>query len=181
MGTGECVGKFEEMEQERARLVAELSAWTPAQLGFRPAAGTWSAVEVLDHVVLAEAGTTEDMRVSLKTPRVLGDEARPKVAELERALRSKKRFTVPAGAGIEPRAETSFAEVVGRWDAARAELRLMVEGLRDEEVRCGVFCHPFAGWMTMGEVLGHMGDHLYHHEFQLARLRESLASMQEMV
>jgi hypothetical protein len=80
---------------------------------------------------------------------------------------------VPAGAGIEPDAEVSFAEVVERWDAARGVLRVMVSGMSEEQARCGVFDHPFAGWMTMGEVLGHMRDHLYHHQFQLARLREA--------
>jgi hypothetical protein len=179
MGSAECAGVLEEMERERARLLGELGAWTAARLGFRPAEGGWSAVEVLDHIVLAEAGTTEDMRETLKALQVLGDEARPKVAELERALRSEQRFILPTGAGIEPDAGTDFAEVVRRWDVARGELGLMVEGLSDEEARCGVFCHPFAGWMTMGEVLGHMGDHLYHHEFQLERLRENSASLQE--
>ncbi len=172
----ECSRVFEELERERAELMAELGEWPLGRLSFRPEAGAWSAVEVLDHIVLAEAGTTEDMRESLKAPRVLGDEARPMVAALERALRSEERFTVPAGAGIDPDAQTSYAEVVRRWDAARAELRLMIEGLSEEQARCGVFEHPFAGWMTMREVLKHMSDHLYHHQFQLERLRESSAS-----
>ncbi len=172
----ECSRRFEELERERAELLAELGEWPAGRLNCRPEAGAWSAVEVLDHLVLAEAGTTDDMRETLKAPRVLGDEARPMVAALERALRSEKRFTVPAGAGIHPDAGTSYAEVVRRWDAARAALGAMVAGLSEEEARCGVFEHPFAGWMTMREVLGHMADHLYHHQFQLERLRVSSAS-----
>lgn len=171
-----CSRMFEEMERERAELLAELEEWGLVRLGFRPARGEWSAVEVLDHIVLAEAGTTGDMRASLKTPHVLGDEPRPKVAALERALRSEERFTVPAGAGIDPGSETRYADVVRRWEAARAELGLMVAGMSEEDGRCGVFEHPFAGWMTMREVLGHMSDHLYHHRFQLERLRVGSAS-----
>jgi len=175
----ECSRTFEELERERAELMAELGEWPLGRLSFRPGAGMWSAVEVVDHVVRAEAGTIEDVRAGLQTPQVLGDEERPGIAALDRALRSDQCFKVPASAVmIHPDAQTTLAEVAGRWEAARAELRGVLEGLRPEDARCGVFRHPFAGWMTFGELLHHFSGHLYHHQFQLGRLRISSANLQ---
>jgi hypothetical protein len=51
----------------------------------------------------------------------------------------------------------------------------MLESMGPEEVQLGVFEHPYAGWMTVEEVLKHFSDHLYHHKFQLERLRASWA------
>jgi hypothetical protein len=73
----ECSRMFYELERERAELIAELGEWPSGRLGFRPVAGAWSAVEVLDHVVRAEAGTIEDVRAGLRNPHALGDEGRP--------------------------------------------------------------------------------------------------------
>ena len=177
----ECSLMFYELERERAELIAELGEWPSGRLGFRPVAGAWSAVEVLDHVVRAEAGTIEDVRAGLRNPHALGDERRPGIAALDRALRSDQSFKVPAGAEmILPDTQTTLAEVAGRWEAARADLRGVLEGLGPEDVRCGVFHHPFAGWMTVGDVLNHFSGHLYHHQFQLERLRISSANLQVM-
>jgi hypothetical protein len=51
----------------------------------------------------------------------------------------------------------------------------MLESMGPEEVQLGLFEHPYAGWMTVEEVLKHFSDHLYHHQFQLERLRASWA------
>jgi hypothetical protein len=166
----ECSRIFEGLESERAALLAELREWPEERLKFRPAAGAWSAVEVLDHVVGSEAGTIDDVRAGLRHPHTLGDEERPGIATLDRALRSDRSFKVPAG-GIFPDAQTTLDDVAGRWAAARAELRALVEGMAPEDACGGVFEHPFAGWMTVGDVLNHFGAHLYHHQYQLARLR----------
>jgi uncharacterized damage-inducible protein DinB len=176
----ECCRMFEEIERERLELVRELGEWPVERQNFRPAEGAWSAVELVDHVVRVESLTIGDMREGLRRPRVLGEGDRPKIAELERALRSEKRFRVPAGqGGIYPEAQTTWAEVTERWKESRVELRGVVERMGPDEARWGVFEHPFAGWMTVEEVLKHFSDHLYHHQFQLARLRMSWAERME--
>jgi DinB superfamily len=175
----ECARVFEELERERSGLLAELGEWPVGRLSFRPAAGAWSAVEVLDHIVRAEAGTIEDVGEGLRDPHALGDEERPGIAALDKALRSDQSFKVPKDAEvILPDAQTTLAEVAGRWEDARVALRGLLEGLRPGDARCGVFHHPFAGWMTFGEVLNHFSGHLYHHQFQLERLRVSSARLQ---
>ena len=174
----DCSRTFRMLEVQRAELLGEFAAWSPRRLCFRPSPDVWSVVEVLDHIVRAETGTINDVRIGLRNPHVLGKEERPGIAALDRALRSDQRFKVPAGAvAIYPDSQVSLSEVAGRWEQARRELRSLLETLSPSDVQCGIFCHPFAGWMTVADVLDHFSAHLHHHGFQLARLRVSSAGL----
>ena len=46
----------------------EVSGLSPAQLQFRPAPGTWSILEVLDHLVVAEPIYWQDLQKAMKAP-----------------------------------------------------------------------------------------------------------------
>lgn len=167
---------FHDLETQRLALIAEISAWPVARQCFRASPGTWCAVEVLDHIVRAESGTVADVRDGLRHPHPLGTEERPRIAALDRALRSDGTFQVPAtAAAIHPDPSTTLPDVVARWEQSRAELAALLQTLSPAETQCGVFHHPFAGWMTVGDVLDHFAAHLFHHEFQLARLRTASA------
>lgn len=178
MEPGDCSRTFRELEVRRAELMSEFAGWPPSRLRFRPAPGTWSVVEVLDHIVKAESGTVADVRAGLQNPQALGDVERPGIAALDRALRSDQKFTVPASAAsIHPDAQTTFADVASRWEHARAQFRSLLGTLSPKDTHCGVFHHPSAGWMTVADGLDYFAAHLYHHGFQLARLRESSAAL----
>jgi hypothetical protein len=173
-----CSRIFQELETQRKVLLAELTAWPPNRVNFRPAPGAWSAVEVLDHIVRAETGTIADVRKGLQNPHTLGPEERPGIAALNQLLRSDQSFKVPAGAAIHPDTQTTLSDVTDRWEQTRAEVKSLLDHLTPEDSRCGVFNHPFAGWMTFSDVLDHFSAHLYHHGFQLARLRASFPRQQ---
>jgi hypothetical protein len=171
-----CFRIFALLEAQRTETLAELSDWSPDRVSFRPAPGSWSAVEVLDHIVRAETGTIADVRIGLRNPHLLRAEDRPGIAALDRALRSEQTFVVPPGAkAIYPDTQTTLSQVAGRWEQTRGDLERLLHELEPSNARCGVFRHPFAGWMTLAEVLDHFSAHLYHHGFQLARLRVSSA------
>ena len=173
-----CYRVFAKLETQRIETLGELCDWSPRRASFRPAPGSWSATEVLDHIVKAETGTIDNVRVGLRNPHILGTEDRPRIAALDRALRSDQSFRVPPGADtILPDAHITLPEVAHRWVQARVELGRLLQELAPHDTRCGVFCHPFAGWMTFAEVLNHFSAHLYHHGFQLARLRASSADL----
>jgi hypothetical protein len=169
-----CHRAFAEIEIQRRQTVAKLDDWAPHQVSFRPEPGAWCAIEVLDHIVRAESGTITDLKAGLQHPHPLGPEQRTNVAALDRALRSDKRYRIPAGsASIRPEPETTLPEVLSRWEQARKELGRVLTELKPEDAVAGVFQHPFAGWMTFAEVLDHFSAHLYHHSFQLARLESA--------
>jgi hypothetical protein len=163
---------FEDLEKQRVGVLAKLEAWEPERVYFRPQPGAWCAVEVLDHIVRAETETLADVRVGLADARKLSPEHRPGIATLGRALRSEASFRIPAGASsICPDACATLEEVCWRWEVTRRDLGRMLAELDPGMEGCGVFCHPFAGWMTVDDLISHFSDHLFHHEFQIARLR----------
>jgi hypothetical protein len=171
-------GRFERLEAERAAVLEDLATWPAGSVEFRPADGGWTAVEVLDHVVGSGSGTFAGLRAGLERPHRIVPEDERKVEALEQALRSENRFKVPAG-GIHPEQSVTLDEVTGRWAEARQQLRAVLESMREEQVELGVFEHPFAGWMTVDEVIDHCSDHLFHHQLQLERLRAAWASRPE--
>ncbi len=54
------------LEMTESWLAEEVSGLSPAQLQFRPAPGTWSISEVLDHLVVAEPIYWQDLREAIK-------------------------------------------------------------------------------------------------------------------
>ena len=171
----DCSRAFLKLEAEHIEVLAWLGDWPLEALSFRSSTSTWSAGEVLDHIHRAESGTTADVRAGLTRLHLLGNEERPGIAALDRALRSDQTFQVPAGSAIHPDSQTTFSEATTRWQQSRIELRSLLEELTPSNVCCGVFCHPFAGWMTFQEVLEHFSAHLYHHRYQLERLQAKWA------
>jgi hypothetical protein len=170
----DCFRAFDSLETNRTRVLAQLAEWPAVGLNFRPAPGAWSAPEVLDHIVRSEIGITAVMRRGLRSPHAIGEEDRSKLETLYEALRSDRYFQVPAGAeAAHPDPRTTLTEVTSRWQRSRTDLRSFLERLTAADLGCGLFCHPSAGWMTCGDVLEHFSAHLYHHEFQLARLRSA--------
>ena len=56
------------LEMTSAWLIDELSGLSPEQLAFRPAATSWSIMEVLDHLVVVGPIYWQDLQNALKTP-----------------------------------------------------------------------------------------------------------------
>jgi len=56
------------LEMTESWLVEEVSGLAPAQLQFRLAPGTWSILEVLDHLVVAEPIYWQDFQKAMKAP-----------------------------------------------------------------------------------------------------------------
>jgi hypothetical protein len=172
-----CFQAYQNLEAQRSQVLARLAEWEPRCLTYRPSPEAWSAAEVLDHIVRAEVGTVHDLRSGLRHPHNLGSAQRPSIATLSRILRSDKKFQVPGtAASIHPNRQITLPEVTHRWEQARRHLQLVLQRLSPADTGAGVFQHPFAGWMTVQEVLENFGDHLYHHEFQLERLRAACAA-----
>ena len=56
------------LEMTASWLVDEVSGLSPAQLQFRPAPGSWSIMEVIEHLVTAEPIYWQDLRKAMKAP-----------------------------------------------------------------------------------------------------------------
>lgn len=160
------------LEHQKAALIAELAALPPAQRAYRPAPGQWSAVEVLDHLVRVEREILVAARRGVASPQRRGLRDRVGVALLDWLFRSDRRVRVPTSVPqVLPAAGADFATVCGEWGVARAELADFLAALSPQQLGGGIFRHPVAGWMNVGQVLRFFWVHTHHHRFQLDRLR----------
>jgi hypothetical protein len=56
------------LDMTESWLINEVSGLSPAQLAFRPAPGSWTILEVVDHLVVVGSIYWQDLQKALKTP-----------------------------------------------------------------------------------------------------------------
>lgn len=162
------------LEVEKRKFLGAVEGWPGARMRFRPGAGEWSAGEVLDHVVKTEERILGAMKRGVATPHGIGMRDRVGTWFVHRIFRTDRRVKVPgAASSVLPDAEVNLEEVLQRWEATRGEFAGFEEGLSPELARVGLFKHPVAGWMGVGQVREFFLVHMVHHGFQIRRIERA--------
>lgn len=160
------------LEQQRADVLQEISAWSPDHSIYRPAPTAWSAVEVLDHLVRVEREILAATQRGIATPHPRRIRDRVRVAMLDWLFRSDRRVRAPTSVpAILPSSQADLATLRHEWAEVRHDLAQFLALLPHDYPDSGVFKHPVAGWMSIPQVLRFFWVHTHHHRFQLARLR----------
>src|SRR5271167_314412 len=63
--TSRLLRSLSRLEGRTRSLINELCTWTPEQLQFRPSPTSWSALELIEHLMLAERAVLQVMRNSM--------------------------------------------------------------------------------------------------------------------
>ena len=160
---------FDALEARRQALFADLAARPPASLDARPAPTAWSLAEVAQHLWLVERGTVHVMEGRLaKPPLRRGPLNRLGIAAMRFVL-GRIRFKVPIAA-IQPKPGVPLSQVRADWDATRAKLRAMLEGIDETRLHQSFFRHPLAGALSVAETMEFLVRHHDHHLRQVARI-----------
>ena len=163
---------FEELEQQKVEILALIASWPPSLLDFRPAENEWSAIEVLDHIVRAEAGIIALAQRGLSKPHAIGIRDRLGYAFLGKVFQTDRKVGVPRSAKmILPDRQATLPDVCARWDESRVQLAALLSDAAPEHDRMGIFRHPVSGWMTMPQLVHFFWLHVHHHRFQFERLK----------
>jgi hypothetical protein len=161
---------FERLETSRTRVLAGLSGLETETLNRSPGPGRWSALQVLHHVVTAEALTVSYVRKKAQAggslPRA-GLVSRLRLLALRAALASPLRIRAPAATASVP-ATSELPAIEARWAEVRRELCALLEAFPAEAAGRTVFRHPLVGLMGIEETLGFLQAHLDHHARQVA-------------
>lgn len=164
--------KFERLETSRQDVLARLEGHDRARLNRPRADGGWSVLQVLHHVITAEAGTlgyiSKKMRGGTGLPRA-GLVSRLRLLALQVASASPFRFRAP-GVTADVPAEIDPDELLRRWDEVRAGWKDRLDGFPDELLDRVVFRHVMVGLMGLPDTLSFLQSHLSHHERQVERL-----------
>jgi hypothetical protein len=163
--------RIDRLERQRAALLRELGAMTPGRLVFHPAPGSWSALDLVEHLVVVEEEVLRGIPDRPPT-RSLADSARAAMVlpllYLSFARGVRLRAPTPA---ILPVGGSSLAQLEARWTRARANLRAVLQLMGPEDLPRPFLRHPVVGWLTTLEGLGFIERHVVHHLHRVQRIR----------
>lgn len=166
-----------EFEVNKKSWEDELSNWSEKDLTFKKDEDSWSALQILEHLIVSEVGTlrylTKKTKAPFQTipPTLLQEEKNS--AELNEALISDKKWKTPP-VMPEPRGTKSVAEQVAKWNELRGKYDVFLKELPKEYYKLQIFKHPIAGRLNLKQTLEFLNKHLLHHKHQLNRLKKEL-------
>lgn len=163
------------MEENREVTLAMVSGLSGEEFSDR-AGGEWSIAEILEHLVLAETGTSKVIRKMLKEsagtlPPYPADDAAVCVRETGR---SRERMS-EAPEAARPTGSYGKEEILALAERTREATRVSLEMLASADPRSAEFPHPFFGNMNLYEwphriILDHERQHRPQIEGVLRRL-----------
>lgn len=163
---------IERLERQKTKVLSDAIQFSEQRLRYRPNASTWSALDILDHVVKVENASFDVVRRNLPHGHPIGLKDRVGAFMVTTVMKTTIRVKVPAGANMVLPAEVAdLSEISSRWNKTRDAMRALTEELADAQFRVGLFRHPVAGWMNISQTLGFLSAHLQHHVFQIHRLK----------
>ncbi len=169
---------FQRLEREKQALLSAVASECAEAMSRRPEPGCWSRAEVLDHLAKVEEACVNSVQANLKHSRPVRLQHRLKALMVNGVMRTPLRVKVPASAkGVLPAAAADVGVVREQWSEVRRRLAELLNRLPPEKMRCGVFRHPVAGWMTIFGALAFLSAHLQHHRYQLNRLKRATAEI----
>jgi hypothetical protein len=166
---------LQQLERQKREILDELAPFSSAQLSQRPDPGTWSALQVLDHLVKIEEGMLRGAKEQLPRHIAVSFRERLQGRMMCALMETPVRVKVPPGAeAVLPDAGLDFGGIIARWDKTRDEWRAFLATFPSAHSAHGVFHHPVSGWMTLALTLKFASSHLAHHRYQLARIRRNI-------
>lgn len=160
------------LDGRRAELLATVRAASPAQRAFRPAENSWSMLDVVEHLVLAEEGALLSLEKGPRPGVRVTVRNRVAVVLVRLYLSAGFRARVPAPR-VMPQGGVSLEELEGRWATVSAALRGRLANLQGADLRAPKFRHPVAGWLPPASGFAFLVTHLTHHRRQVDRIRRS--------
>lgn len=161
------------MEEAKVLFLSMLSNWPTDRLMATPGEG-WSALQIVEHLIMSENGTLEYLRRKSQAPATELEPAGEQEAEVSRklnlALKSDHRWEAPPVLAP-PRGDQSLEHLVEQWSVLRSQWKRFLDELAPDYYDKKMFRHPLAGRLNLEQTLSFVEHHIRHHVHQLRRLQ----------
>lgn len=164
---------FDTLQSLRNEIEADFDKLTEEQLNFKSSEKSWSLLQVIEHLALAEMGS-----INYINKKILG------LNQLKKeSFSSKMRFQllkiffgIPFKYGnrapsAEPTENPSYAEIKMKWDIARKGLNEFYESHYKSVEDKLLYKHPLAGRITFEQMCIFFVKHIQHHQKQIERIK----------
>ena len=171
----EIESQLDALEKSKNEMLSILSQWSEEELNQKPDDKSWSALQVVEHVMGSEKGTLGYMKKKTQAaPEDLPEateENRLASIQLNEVLKSTKRYTKP-DVMPDPEGKYSFDQYSAEWNQLHDVYRQFFEKLNDKYLDRQVFRHPFSGMLSVQQTLAFLINHIAHHMHQINRLKQ---------
>lgn len=165
--------QFQRLEQEKETLLQRISTLRPEEYTQQPAPNAWSVAQIVNHLYLSEQLSLAYLRKKLSFPDTVPPYRMTSwsgIALIKLTFWSSWRVKAPATIDMWKQQPLLDAdEVASKWKELRQELISFLDTHAPQFHSHLVFRHPFAGRLTMRQMLIFMTDHLVHHRKQAER------------
>lgn len=167
------VARLNDMNKELNRLLEDLRAYSNERLNEQPDEDSWSVVQVLSHLYLAEKGSFNYIKKKVHysdglSQTDLGAKARSML--LKFYLKTPFKFKAPEVVNTTGQEETNYWELARRYDNLRKELLVFMENdVPDGVLNKQLYKHPIAGRTDLKGMLGFFDQHFRRHRKQIYR------------
>ncbi len=167
--------RFDRIERQRAALLAPLRPVGDTTLRFQPPTGGWSVLQVVEHLVLAEELTVEQMARITPRPVPLRKRVRTGVmiGVIRTAFLVRARIKAPSSALEPPVTDVTLDQLMQRWAEARCRMAERLDAVTMAQLPDRVMRHPYAGWFTHAQMLDFFHYHTVHHQRQMGRIQRA--------
>ncbi len=169
----ELIQQIDALDSELQALVAQLQSYSHQQLNQQPAPNSWSATQIMHHLMLSEkyAVLYCEKKLSHKpTLKTVGPIDRLKEKMIKWYLQVPIKIKAPTKLNESqlPK-ESNLADILNQWQEQRKVLRLFFEELPAEYVDKVIYKHPFGGRLSLKGMLNFFEAHFDRHRKQLMR------------
>lgn len=168
--------EFDALEKSRIELFNILDKLDASSMNKQPDASSWSVVQVMDHLTLAEHNSLLYMKKKLSvTDKFKKSNLNTlwRLFLLKAALNLPMKWKAPKIVA-DARNEKNYEQAKAAWIEVRNGLRDLLEQFPEQYLDSEIFKHPLAGKFTVVQALSFMHTHFNHHLKQIDRIKKSL-------
>lgn len=166
--------QFEKLELRRKALMNLIAPLSNEKYNQQPSSDSWSVAQAANHIFLSEQLSTAYIRKKLSYPDTLLPfqiKSWGGVYLIKLVLWTGYKRKAPVNINMwEQQTILSQADLELQWSKLRADMISLIEKHQEAFGSHMVYRHPFAGRMTMHQMLIFLNDHMAHHIKQINRI-----------
>jgi hypothetical protein len=147
---------------------------TEAEYSKQPSPGSWSAIEAANHVYLSEQLSLAYLKKKMAYPETIPPfhyKSWGSVFLIKLVFKTGYKWNAPEMIDMRHQQPVlSPADLNTKWPLKRKELLSFIESRQTALGSHLAYRHPYAGRMTMHQMLIFLNDHLGHHMKQIDRI-----------
>ena len=166
--------QFQKLERKRETLMQQILPLTEVEYSNKPSPGSWSAIEAANHIYLSEKLSLAYLKKKMAYPDTIPSyhfKSWGGVLLIKLVFATGYKWNAPETIDMRHQQPVlTPAELNIKWPLQRQELLSFIESHQSAFGSHLAYRHPYAGRMTMHQMLIFLNDHLGHHMKQIDRI-----------